>query len=221
MKLKVVTTGMNVLIADGDPIFRSLAVSRLIALEASILEAAESAEAWQLTRTNKLDLALVDFDMPDFDALAFTHAMRTHLPTRHVPVIVCSARAEPAAIQAAIEAGVSSFLTKPVNWHQFERHIRHLLEMGHSAAELSAQIERLEAVHLEKDTLVAGLLAALDAITAGANAAQSGIVTRQLAVLREKIDSFSQAYELSQKALRGASCKAADGVAPAKVLSTV
>lgn len=221
MKLKVVTTGMNVLIADCDPIFRSLAVSRLIALEARILEAADSAEAWQHTRANRIDLALVEFEMPDFDALAFTQAMRTHSSTRHVPVIICSARAEPAAIQIAIEAGVSSFLTKPVNWPQFERHIRHLLEMGHSAAELSAQIERLEAAHLEKDFLVSGLLVALDGLTAAAHASQSVMVARQLAVLREKVDSFAQAYELSQKGLQGASCNVAEAPASARNLSAV
>jgi CheY-like chemotaxis protein len=221
MTSNVVTTGMNVLIADADPIFRALAVSRLIALEARILEAADSAEAWQIARTHKLDVTLVDFDMPGFDGLALTQSLRQHPSTRHIPIIMCTSHAKPAIIQAAVEAGVSWFLTKPVVWTLFERQIRHLLQVSQSAGETSAYIERLEAAHAEKDTLVAGLMAALDRLAIDESALQSGIPPRQVASMREKIMAFAQAYELSQNVLSVALLKAAETSATSEVLSTV
>lgn len=196
-----VTTGMSVLIADDDPVFRSLAVSRLIALDARLLEAGDGAEAWEIARANKLDLALIDFEMPIFDGLALTQVLRAHPATRHIPIIMCTSHSQPEMMQAAIEAGVSSFLTKPVNWSLFERHIRHLLQMSHSAAELAAHADRLEMGHAEKDALVSDVIAELRAVLAGEAGLLKGTDGRLALSVSEKLSAFAQAYELLRRSL--------------------
>ncbi len=114
-----------------------------------------------MTRSHKLDLALVDFDMPGLDGIALTRCLRSHPQTRHIPIVMCTSRTDGASMLSALEAGISSFMTKPVNWSLFERHIRHLLHMSEASAKSSAELETFTQGNAEKDAILLRLTAAL------------------------------------------------------------
>lgn len=152
---------LNILVADDDPVFRSLVDSRLFHLGCQIHEAADGSEAWRVTRTHKLDLALVDFEMPGLDGLALTRCLRAHPQTRHIPIVMCTSRTDGASMMAALEAGVSSFMTKPVNWSLFEGHIRHLLHASEASAKNAAALEIICQVNAQKDAVLARLTASV------------------------------------------------------------
>ena len=152
---------LNVLVADDDPIFRSLVESRLQYFDCALHTAADGGEAWQVTRSHKLDLALVDFEMPGLDGIALTRCLRSHPLTRHIPIVMCTSRTDGASMLAALEAGVSSFMTKPVNWSLFERHIRHLLHMSEVSARSAAALETFTRDNAEKDAVFSRLAAAV------------------------------------------------------------
>lgn len=156
------TSHLNILVADDDPVFRTLVQARLLHLDCRFHEAGDGGEAWRVTREHELGLALVDFEMPGLDGIALTRCLRSHPLTRHIPIVMCTSRTDGGAMQAALEAGVSSFLTKPINWSLFERHIHHLLQLSAASARGAQTIEAFAKCHAEKDAIFARLLALID-----------------------------------------------------------
>jgi len=157
----------RVLIADDDPIFRSLARSRLERIAGDIVEAEDGTSAWGHIRAGDFQLVVVDLDMPGFDGFGLIQVLRGHPRTRHIPIVVCTAHSTLDAMRKAVSAGASSYLTKPVNWSMFEPHVEQLLHATmaavsaeHAAARLAAQLaaldETLRAMKAEADALIAG-----------------------------------------------------------------
>ena len=184
--------GLVVLVADDDPIFRHLAVSRLVPLDCKILEAEDGAEAWRLTRDHTIELAIVDFEMPCLDGIALIQCLRSHPHTRHIPIIMCTSRCDRSAMQAALEAGASSFINKPVNWSMFETHIGHLLSLSRAETETSNAIERLETILEVRDAQVAKLLADLQRAVQDE---EPDVTNGMVATLQATITKFAADYE--------------------------
>lgn len=200
---------IRILVVDDDPIFRSLIVSRARSLYAEVLEADDGNAAWRLTADQAFDLAIVDFDMPNFNGLELIQCLRGHPRTRHMAIVMCTSRTDQHTMNEAIKAGASSFLTKPVNWPLFERHIGHLLELSSQAAQSRVAVERLEAASAGKDALVASLLRdlgthlpvlrqasvpgaiATDALESSARAAEAALVAFAMAYQRAGGDELT------------------------------
>lgn len=125
-----VTDGLRVLVADDDPIFRSLAVSKLVHRAQDVVEVADGAAAWSRLAHEKFHLALVDLEMPHLKGSELIRCVRGHPRTRHLPVIVITSRNDSEAVRDSLEAGATSFLTKPVNWSMFGNHIDYLLRLN-------------------------------------------------------------------------------------------
>ncbi len=72
--------------------------------------AASGAAGLELVRQTQPDVALVDYRLPDQDGVALTGAIHEHLPDVHV--VILTGLSDERVLLAAIEAGVSGFLTK-------------------------------------------------------------------------------------------------------------
>jgi PAS domain S-box-containing protein len=66
-------------------------------------------------RTSPPDLILLDMHLPDIDGMALLQHLQSDERTAAIPVIVVSADALPVQMQAALQAGASRYLTKPVS----------------------------------------------------------------------------------------------------------
>ena len=184
---------LTALVVDDDPIFRSLVEARLTQFGCKILQAADGGEAWQLTRMHAFEVAIVDFEMPGLDGIALIRCLRNHPKTQHIPIVMCTSRTDAAAMQAAIEAGASSFLNKPITWSIFERHIQHLLLSSRKEAEIMAALEQSQAAHQQKDSYVASLLADLEKLALSPK--QDGkLAAAQAADLHTRLFAFADAY---------------------------
>lgn len=133
------------LIADDDPIFRSLVASRLSRMGCAVFEAEDGTSAWRSARAHSFDLAIVDFEMPGLNGINLVGCLRGHPRTQHMPILMCTSRTDVIAMQEALEAGLTSFLTKPVNWNLFDAHISHLLHLGGAASMAVERIGQLQA----------------------------------------------------------------------------
>ena len=84
--------GIRVLVADDDPIVRSLISQHLVELNAVAVEAEDGAVAWRLLGEQSFDLAIVDLAMPEVDGFQLIARMRGHLAMLHLPILVVTSR---------------------------------------------------------------------------------------------------------------------------------
>jgi CheY-like chemotaxis protein/anti-sigma regulatory factor (Ser/Thr protein kinase) len=66
-------------------------------------------------RARRPDLVLLDMHLPDMDGIELLRHLRSDPSTAEIPVVVVSADALPAQIEAAFDAGATRYLTKPVS----------------------------------------------------------------------------------------------------------
>lgn len=104
---------MSILIADDHPLFRD-ALSRAVAqvLPDARLHQAGSIPALlaRLDASDDLEMVLLDLTMPGAEGFSALIHLRSHHPT--LPVLVVSARDEPAMIRRAIAHGAAGFVSK-------------------------------------------------------------------------------------------------------------
>lgn len=134
-------SGLRVLIADDDPIFRSVVTAKLERIHAEIIEAADGAAAWRALEAGNFHLALVDLEMPHLKGLELIERMKTSAWTQNIPIVVLTSRNDADAVRSSLDAGATSFMTKPINWSMFANQIDTLLRM-HAQAERGRQAEQ-------------------------------------------------------------------------------
>lgn len=112
--------------ADDDPDLLMLVRMRLAALGHEVLEAHDGAEALELCRSRRPDLAVLDITMPHLTGLEVLRTIRATPEMHTMPVILLTALASDDAVAEGIRAGASAYMTKPFR----------LLDLGNRVAEL-------------------------------------------------------------------------------------
>ena len=72
---------------------------------------------------------LLDLKMPRFSGFDFLEWLRSKSPDQlhYIPVVVLSSSALPQDVVRAYALGVSSYMTKPVNWDEFKKRLHSLV----------------------------------------------------------------------------------------------
>ena len=81
-----------------------------------VLKTTNSAPAIAMMTAERPDVVILDIMMPDTSGLDILRQMRRNPELAGVPVVVVSAKSMPADIKNGMEAGASSYLTKPVGF---------------------------------------------------------------------------------------------------------
>lgn len=86
-------------------------------------EAKDAADAFDLVKSEAIDLIIVDYQMDLLDGLDFIKLVRTaeDSPSPFVPIIMLTAYSERSRVIAARDAGVTEFCNKPVNAQEMFR----------------------------------------------------------------------------------------------------
>lgn len=106
----------RVLVVDDDATFRKIAL-KAFADDATDVDTAEDGErAIEKLDSAKVDLLLVDLDMPGKDGYAVIKHVRGVPSLRNMPVIVITGQKSLRAIDTAYQLGANSYVSKPVNW---------------------------------------------------------------------------------------------------------
>ncbi|MEJ8325394.1 two-component system response regulator RssB [Kosakonia sacchari] len=105
-------TGKQILIAEDEPVFRSLLDSWLQSLGALTLLAEDGVVALELLVANNPDLMICDLAMPRMNGLVLIETLRNR--GMQTPVLVISATENMADIAKALRLGVQDVVLKPV-----------------------------------------------------------------------------------------------------------
>lgn len=96
------------------------------------------------------DLVLLDLMMPHVDGFAILHALRSAGDEVFLPVIVLTADSNEETKRAALRAGATDFLLKPLDHLEVRLRIANLLEMRRLHIQLDTQRAALEEALREK-----------------------------------------------------------------------
>lgn len=80
-----------------------------------ILNASNGFEALEILATSPIDLVLTDLNMPQMDGLELSRTLRGNESYRELPIIMVTTEASDADIRTGLEAGVTTYLTKPIS----------------------------------------------------------------------------------------------------------
>jgi len=81
-----------------------------------VSKTSSSAPAIAMMIASKPDVVILDIMMPEISGLDILRQMRRDPALSSIPVVVVSAKSMPADIKNGMEAGASTYLTKPVGF---------------------------------------------------------------------------------------------------------
>jgi two-component system response regulator RpfG len=92
---------------------------------------------------NVADLVLVDYMMPDMDGIEFVKRLRALPGYEHVPIVMVTVHDDRKVRYAALDAGITDFLTKPVDPRECLARCRNLLMLRRQQIALEDALSRL------------------------------------------------------------------------------
>jgi two-component system, OmpR family, phosphate regulon response regulator PhoB len=98
-----------------------------------VRKTASSTPALSMMTEEKPDIVLLDIMMPDVSGLDILRQMRHDPALANIPVVVVSAKSMPADIRNGMEAGASTYLTKPVGFLELKEAVERALGSQSSA----------------------------------------------------------------------------------------
>lgn len=117
----------SLLLVDDDPhILKSLRI--YLEMEKFQVRTARSGqEALQLIDEELPDLVVLDIMMPDMDGFKVLDQLRNDTRTKDLHIIMLTAKGQDADVLRGHQQGVSSYMTKPVNYDELVDNIRIIL----------------------------------------------------------------------------------------------
>ncbi len=108
--------GLRVLLAEDNPVNRTLAVRLLERQGYQVTVACDGRQALAVCEANVFDLALVDIQMPEMDGFELTATIR-QLEVQsggHLPIIAMTAHAMKGDAENCRAAGMDGYVSKPI-----------------------------------------------------------------------------------------------------------
>jgi DNA-binding response OmpR family regulator len=122
--MAVRTAKRKILLVDDDPAIRQILLRLLAEENYFVLTAANGVEALELAKVTKLDLVLLDLNMPVKDGWATFEQLSEENPL--LPIILITAR--PNQFFHALVSGVGALLEKPLDFAKLFYTIHNLIE---------------------------------------------------------------------------------------------
>lgn len=109
---------------DDDRYFLKQAIEKKIA-KALVIEARDGQEALQRlseeSATKKVDLVLLDVNMPGMNGIEVLERIRNETPLQHIPAVMISTSDEPNLVSTAYAKGINSYIKKPSKISEYDQ----------------------------------------------------------------------------------------------------
>ncbi len=138
----------NILVVDDDKNIRRLLKAVLEADNYNVSTASDGEEALDVIDREHIDLVVLDVMMPNMDGYEFTETIRE--TNDNLPILMVSAKQQPADKKAGFLAGTDDYITKPIDEEELLLRIKALLRRAKIANERKLMIGDVE---LDYDSL--------------------------------------------------------------------
>ena len=137
---------MDVVIVDDQPSTRTMLrhIVEDIGPQIAAHDFSEPEQALIWCESNRLDLLLLDYRMPGMDGLELAKAFRVPLRNRDVPIVLVTVVGDEPVRQAALDAGVIDFMTKPIRARELRSRCRNLLQLRQQSESVKQRALSLE-----------------------------------------------------------------------------
>ncbi|MBU1612397.1 MAG: response regulator, partial [Proteobacteria bacterium] len=140
------STPRSILIVDDNVVNLKVAQTQLEKLGHTVFRAESGPEALMILEGEKIDLMLMDVEMPGMDGIETTEIIRRGGPAgewprslSQIPVVAMTAHALGEVRTRSLSAGMNSFLTKPVNFSRLRTTIAEVCHLTADAPTTAAE----------------------------------------------------------------------------------
>lgn len=103
----------NVLVVDDDEVMRN-GLKRLLEAEGyRVLLAGDGLELSRVLESNRLDMILLDVNLPWVDGIELCKLIKQHYTLKDVPLVLISGRKAKEDVERGFAAGCNDYITKP------------------------------------------------------------------------------------------------------------
>ncbi len=119
----------NILYIEDNPDNMTLVRRVLHARGYALLEASNGLDGISKAKSEKVDLVLLDINLPDIDGYEVARRLRTsgRPELAYVPIIAITANALKGDAERALQAGCDVYMSKPINIHELWARLEGLL----------------------------------------------------------------------------------------------
>ena len=107
--------GETILLVEDNAVNRDLIQFLLGSQGYQVLEAGTAQEAFEILKTERPDLILMDIQLPGMDGLEATKKLKADPATRDIPVVAVTSYAMKGDREQALAAGCAGYITKPID----------------------------------------------------------------------------------------------------------
>ena len=90
-----------------------------------VMAAEDGVQAIEVALATAPDLILLDLELPRLDGLNVARNLRRNGKLKNVPIIILSGHDPASHHEAALDAGCSDYLMKPIDFHRLDAILRH------------------------------------------------------------------------------------------------
>jgi CheY-like chemotaxis protein len=121
--------GINILYIEDNPDNMTLVRRVMEAAGYTMLQAKTGLEGIAMAEKEKVDLILLDINLPDVDGYEIARRIRHNTKRRlaHVPIIAITANALKGDAESALLAGCDVYMSKPINIHELRARVEGFL----------------------------------------------------------------------------------------------
>ena len=111
----------RILVVEDNPMNMELVVDLLQLRGHEVLCAGTGQEALDIAGRERLDLILMDVQLPGMDGLAVTRKLKEDPETANVPVVALTAHAMKGDAERMLSQGCAGYIAKPIDTREFPR----------------------------------------------------------------------------------------------------
>ena len=119
----------TILVVDDSPTIRKMVRAALGGLQdVQFVEAGTGLQAIETLAMHPVRMVVLDLNMPDMHGLDVLKFLRSHSQYRALPVMVLTTRGDESSREEVLEAGATSYMTKPFSPNFLVSSVRELLD---------------------------------------------------------------------------------------------